>query len=173
MTSDTDENMLNESRRSFLFLMPLSIVAGVLATYATAAFRFLRPIISASSDQWIDVAQLTDLQGPSPLAKKISVQHVGGWAATTEEHNVYVLPQRNNQVLSSICPHEGCEVSWEKEANRFSCPCHESYFATDGSRIKGPARRGLDLLPTRIQDNKLQVQFSFFENNAGEQIKRA
>jgi Rieske Fe-S protein len=168
--TDYEHTIQNQSRRSFLFLTPVAIVTGVLVT---AAFRFLRPIVSASFEQWVDVAELTDLHGTSPVSKKISLQHVDGWAMTTQEYNVYVLPQNDNQVLSGVCPHEGCEVSWETGANRFSCPCHESYFAPDGSRIQGPARRGLDVLPTRIQDNKLQVQFSFFENNAAEQIKRA
>ncbi len=57
-----------------------------------------------------------------------------------------MLPAKNNQVLSAICPHEGCEVVWEQNTNRFSCPCHESYFAADGSRISGPSPRGLDPL---------------------------
>jgi len=70
-----------------------------------------------------------------------------------------VLPAKNHQVLSAICPHEGCEVSWDGSSNRFSCPCHESLFAADGSRISGPARRGLDALPARVQEGKLQVQY--------------
>ena len=84
---------------------------------------------------------------------------IAGWAITTEEHNVFVLPAKNNQVLSAICPHEGCEVAWEQNSNRFSCPCHESYFSADGSRISGPSPRGLDPLPMRVQDGKLQVQY--------------
>ena len=78
---------------------------------------------------------------------------------TTEEHNVFVLPAKGNQVLSAVCPHEGCEVAWDGNANRFSCPCHESFFGADGSRISGPSPRGLDPLPMRVQDGKLQVQY--------------
>ena len=78
--------------------------------------------------------------------------------------NIFVLPGKNNQVLSAICPHEGCEVAWDKDTNRFSCPCHESFFAADGSRLTGPARRGLDLLPSRQQDGKLQVQYQTLDN---------
>ena len=94
-----------------------------------------------------------------PISRKIVAEQMTGWAITTEEHNVFVLPAKNNQVVSAICPHEGCEVSWDQATNRFACPCHESYFAADGSRISGPARRGLDALPARVQDGKLQVQY--------------
>ena len=147
------------SRRSFLKLLPLEVLAGVFASVGGAAFRFLRPRIAAATDRWLDVASVSELTGPQPLSRKIVAEEVAGWATTTAEHNVFVLPAKNNQVLSAVCPHEGCEVAWEQSRNRFSCPCHESYFAADGSRISGPARRGLDPLPMRIQDGKLQVQY--------------
>ena len=147
------------SRRSFLKLLPLGVLAGVFASIGGAAFRFLRPRIGAVSDAWLDVGTVYEIQGPHPLPRKIVAENIAGWAITTEEHNVFVLPAKNNQVLSAICPHEGCEVSWDQVANRFSCPCHTSYFAADGARISGPARRGLDPLPMRVQDGKLQVQY--------------
>ena len=149
----------DRSRRSFLQLLPLGVFAGMFASLSGAAFRFLRPRLSAPSEQWLDVAQVSELSGAQPLAKKIVADDVSGWAITTAEHNVFVLPAKNNQVVSPICPHEGCEVTWEQSRNRFACPCHESYFTADGSRISGPAPRGLDLLPTRVQNGKLQVQF--------------
>ena len=150
---------LNTSRRSFLSILPFGIVAGVLASIGGAAFRFLRPRLSVATDSWLDVANVSELTGPQPLSRKIVAEQVVGWAVTTEEHNVFVLPAKGNQVLSAICPHEGCEVAWEQKTNRFSCPCHASYFAADGARISGPAARGLDPLPMRVQDGKLQVQY--------------
>lgn len=156
---DTDKTPVNRSRRSFLGLLPLGVFAGVFVSIGAAAFRFLRPRLSAPSEQWLDVAALSELNGPQPIAKKVLAEHVSGWVITNEEHNVFVLPAKNNQVLSTICPHEGCEVSWEQARNRFACPCHESYFTADGARISGPAPRGLDVLPTRVQDGKLQVQY--------------
>ena len=149
----------NKSRRSFLGLLPLGVLAGVFASVGGAAFRFLRPRLSGPSEQWLDVASLSELKGTQPLAKKIVAEQTSGWAVTTEEHHVFVLPEKNNQVLSTICPHAGCEVSWDQARNRFACPCHESYFAADGSRLSGPSPRGLDALPTRVQDGKLQVQY--------------
>ena len=154
-----NDSVMNNSRRLFLKILPLGVVAGVFASIGGAAFRFLRPRLSVASDRWLDVAQVSELTGQHPVNKKIVAEHIAGWAVTTEEHNVFVLPAKGNEVLSAICPHEGCEVAWEQNANRFSCPCHESYFAADGSRISGPATRGLDALPVRVQDGKLQVQY--------------
>ncbi|HKE58741.1 MAG TPA: Rieske (2Fe-2S) protein [Pyrinomonadaceae bacterium] len=156
--NDVNENGPNKTRRAFLLLLPLGLCAGAFTTISAAAFRFLRPRIALATNQWIDVAPISEISGNVPLPKKIATERVSGWATTTEERNVFVLPAKNNQVLSAICPHEGCEVAWDKETNRFSCPCHESFFAADGSRLSGPARRGLDLLPSRQQDGRLQVQ---------------
>ena len=161
-------NKTNPSRRSFISLLPFGLLAGVFVSIGGAAFRFLRPRISAASDSWLDVGAVSEMTGPQPLSRKIVAEHVAGWAITTEEHNVFVLPAKGNQVLSAICPHEGCEVAWEQNTDRFSCPCHESYFAADGSRLSGPARRGLDPLPMRVQDGKLQVHYV-----SGEQGKTA
>ena len=157
--TNTDKAQISKSRRSFLGMLPLGVLAGVVASIGGAAFRFLRPRLSAPSEQWLDVAALSELRGPQPVAKKIVAEQISGWAVTADEHSVFVLPEKNNQVFSTICPHAGCEVSWEQATNRFACPCHDSYFAADGSRISGPARRGLDALPTRVQDGKLQVQY--------------
>jgi menaquinol-cytochrome c reductase iron-sulfur subunit len=166
-----EEQLQKRTRRSFLLLLPLGVVAGFFTSVGVAALRFLRPRIAReSSDNWIDIAPVSDLTGRIPLPKKISMDHVTGWAVTQEEHQVYVLP--GNQVVSAVCPHEGCEVAWEKETNRFSCPCHQSFFSADGLRLTGPARRGLDQLPTRVQDGTLQVQYQSFENNSTETIKR-
>ena len=143
------------TRRSFLLLVPL----GIFASIASAAFRFLRPRISAATDRWLDVAPLNELSGSQPVSRKVVAEHIAGWAITKEEHNVFVLPANSNQVVSAICPHEGCEVLWDGQRNRFSCPCHESHFAADGARMSGPAPRGLDPLPSRVQDGKLQVQY--------------
>ena len=163
----------NKSRRSFLLLLPLGVLAGVFTSISAAAFRFLRPRISAASDKWLDVAPVSELTGLMPLARKVVAEHIAGWAITTEEHSVYILPGKNNQVISAVCPHEGCEVAWEQDANRFSCPCHESFFAADGSRLSGPARRGLDPLPARVQGGKLQVQYRITGHSSEEHTTNA
>src|SRR5215467_12052277 len=87
------------SRRSFLKLLPLGVLAGVFASLGGAEFRFLRPRIGAVSDAWLNVATLSELKGPQPVARKIMAENVAGWATTTEAHSVFVLPAHNNQVV--------------------------------------------------------------------------
>lgn len=168
---DTAPAVAIGSRRTFLLLIPIGVIVGTATTMAAAAFRFLRPRPTVVSEKWLDVAPLTDLRAAKPVSKKILVEHTAGWAKSFAQHSVYVLPG-NHQVLSAVCPHEGCEVAWRDEANVFTCPCHESNFAADGARLSGPARRGLDPLPSRLHQDKLQVQFRYYVNNTQERIKR-
>ncbi len=170
--NDSSGSAPDKSRRAFVLLLPFAAIGGMFATVATAAFHLLRPVVSASSEKWIDVAQVAELSGNKPVARKIVAEQVAGWAKSLAEHSVYILPGKDNQVLSAVCPHEGCEVSWRDDKNVFSCPCHDSNFAADGSRIDGPARRGLDPLPSRVADGKLQVQYQSFINNTQERITR-
>lgn len=162
----------DKGRRNFLLLVPLGVFAAVAGTLLTAAFRFLHPHVQIEEAKWSDVAPLSELKGDHPIMRSIVAEHDVGWASTLEEHFVYVLPAKNYQVLSSVCPHEGCNVSWRDDASGFYCPCHDSYFAADGARLSGPARRGLDPLPTREENGVLQVRYQTFVNNTEERIVR-
>ena len=172
-TPHTTEHTTDQGRRNFLLLIPLGIFAAVMGTMLTAAFRFLRPHTMGTGEyKWSDVGQVTELVGERPIMRSIIAEHNVGWASTQEEHFVYVLPNKNHQVLSSMCTHEGCNVSWRDDTSGFFCPCHDSYFAADGALLSGPARRGLDPLPTRLADGRLQVQYQTFVNNTEERIVR-
>lgn len=163
----------DKARRRFLSLLPVGIFAGMTATVAVAAFRFLRPPSApASGDNWTNVAPLAELKGDKPIMRVITVEREAGWSIKPEERFVYVLPQRDMQVLTAACPHEGCNVSWREDLARFACPCHDSFFAPDGARLSGPARRGLDPLPTRESGGMLQVRYQSFVNNTAERVVR-
>jgi Rieske Fe-S protein len=163
---------IDKGRRDFLVWIPVGIFAGLAATVATAAFRFLRPAKMLQEADWNNVAPLAELTGEKPIMRSIVAEHHAGWASTLEEHFVYVLPHKGNQVLSSMCPHEGCNVAWRAEESQFFCPCHDSYFASDGEVLSGPSRRGLDPLPTREKDGVLQVKYQSYLNNTAERIVR-
>lgn len=162
----------DQARRNFLLLIPLGIFAGMFGVIATAALRFLRPSATTPNEKWLSVGAVAELQGERPIMRSVIAEHRAGWASTVEEHFVYVLPKENHQVLSSICPHEGCNVTWRDEAKQFVCPCHDSFFGADGAPLRGPARRGLDPLPSRVENGTLQIQYKFYINNTEERQVR-
>lgn len=149
-------------RRRLLMFVPASVGLGILTTLVSAAVRFLRPQAARAADdaareQWLPVAPLSELTGAQPLARTVSLQHQTGWTEVVEAQPVVILPQ-TQRVLSAVCPHEGCTVVWRAEDDAFLCPCHDSRFNADGARMSGPAARGLDELPARIEAGRLQVR---------------
>lgn len=42
-------------------------------------------------------------------------------------------------VISGICPHLGCNLTWNKDECTFDCPCHGSRFDTKGNIINNPS----------------------------------
>ena len=59
--------------------------------------------------------------------------------------------------LSAVCPHLGCAVGWDAGAGNFLCPCHDSRFSVAGDRLTGPSERGLDELPLKVVEGRLQL----------------
>ena len=45
--------------------------------------------------------------------------------------------------LSSVCTHQGCEISYNHGSSNLPCPCHGSVFSTTGSVLNGPAESAL------------------------------
>src|SRR4051812_34956143 len=59
--------------------------------------------------------------------------------------------------LSAVCPHLGCAVGWDVSAGNFLCPCHDSRFSPAGDKLTGPSERGLDELPLKVVEGRLQL----------------
>jgi nitrite reductase/ring-hydroxylating ferredoxin subunit len=57
-----------------------------------------------------------------------------------------VLVQRDAAglyAMTSICPHEQCDVAFAPATHDFECPCHLSTFDFNGGLTMGPATTGL------------------------------
>lgn len=76
--------------------------------------------------------------------------------------------------LSSVCPHLGCAVDFNRQAGGFECPCHSSAFAKDGAKLYGPSLRGLDLLAVKLVESgdglEIWVEAARFRTGIAERI---
>ena len=77
-------------------------------------------------------------------------------AYVESEKRIAIINNNNNiKVLSTVCTHLGCNLSFNK--NGFFCPCHGSRFDKDGNVIKGPATSPLKRYRYKIKNGKLIV----------------
>lgn len=65
--------------------------------------------------------------------------------------------QGNLLALYQKCPHLGCRVPFCSTSERFECPCHGSVFNIRGEYIQGPAPRGMDRFPIRMEGDSVVV----------------
>lgn len=156
-----------ESRRSFLgaLLGVGSVFVGALLSVPLirfALFPLLRRTTELKSSPLGALSELSALT--KPVMRTIQIEQVDGWRKAVSEKAVYITKDKQGQllVLTSVCPHLGCTVPWNKEKNQFICPCHGAAFAPDGTRLSGPSLRGMDTLETSVQDGQLQVRFQYF-----------
>lgn len=164
------------SRRSFFGALMLVGSAGMGALLAVPVLRYvLYPLYSkATGSGWSDVGDMAEFTASKkPLRKTITFTQRDGWREVDSAQSVYVSHSDDGQliVLSAICPHLGCSVSWQSGQDKFICPCHGGEFKADGLHILGPPPRAMDRLPTQVKDGKLQVHFEYFRSNVPNQEK--
>jgi menaquinol-cytochrome c reductase iron-sulfur subunit len=155
------------SRRSFLGVLLGVGSALVGALLAVPLIRFaLFPLIRRTTD--VKNSPLGPLSGFSsitePVMRTIQIEQVDGWRKAISEKAVYITKDQQGQlqVLTSVCPHLGCTVPWNKDRKQFVCPCHGGTFMPDGTRVSGPSLRGMDALETSVADGQLTVRFQYF-----------
>jgi menaquinol-cytochrome c reductase iron-sulfur subunit len=156
-----------QNRRSFFgALVALgSVFVGALLSVPLirfAIFPLIRRTTDLKSSPVGSLSEFTSLT--EPAMRTIQIEQIDGWRKTVSDKIVYITKDQQDQlsVLTSICPHLGCTVPWNKEKKQFICPCHGGTFSADGSRVSGPSQRGMDTLETSVQDGQLLVRFQYF-----------
>lgn len=71
----------------------------------------------------------------------------------SEKIAAYRDEQNKLHVVSSVCPHMGCIVHFNKTEKSWDCPCHGSRFTVDGEVIEGPSYHDL-ARPSFPDENK-------------------
>lgn len=90
-------------------------------------------------------------------ASELAVGAQGSVKINKAEVILYRQDEGTVLAYSAICTHAGCTVI-PGDADRFHCPCHESYFnVADGSVAGGPAPRPLARYGAAIQGEDILV----------------
>jgi menaquinol-cytochrome c reductase iron-sulfur subunit len=152
-------------RRSFLGTLVGSISAVVGAIMAVPLIRFASwPVFhGGGAADWFALGPADKFTSDTPVRAEVEVRKQDGWRVSVAKQTVYVTRAGGKlQVLSAICTHLGCVVPWDDKTKTFACPCHKGFYAPDGARISGPQPRGLDPLPTKIENGTIYVRYQYF-----------
>jgi menaquinol-cytochrome c reductase iron-sulfur subunit len=171
-TESKDVIVIN--RRSFFGGLLAVGTAGMGAILALPVLRYvLYPLYAKSKgSDWSEVGDVAEFSASTvPVRKTVTFTQIDGWREVISAQSVYVTKTADGQlaVLSAICPHLGCSVSWQANQDKFICPCHGGVFSPDGKNIGGPPPRPMDPLPMQVKDGKLQVHFKYFRSNVPNQ----
>jgi menaquinol-cytochrome c reductase iron-sulfur subunit len=131
-------------RREFLLIAGTGAGAIALATQGAAALRALVPNVSYDAPTTVKVG------APADYADGLKF---------LPDQRVFILREGDTfHAVSAVCTHLGCTVRAEamprpetatvggqplRLTHQFSCPCHGSRYAGDGTNVAGPAPKPL------------------------------
>lgn len=159
--------MPDEDRRKFLKVATCAIGGGVGLAVAGPVLTMLAstagkitvttpttPLDLGPAEQFRAGAEPRKIDIVAPVIKDawIAARNVvlgAAWVQRTKEDKLVAL--------SAVCPHLGCGIGWEPITRNFLCPCHDSRFSPDGTKLTGPSERGMDPLPLEIKDGRVQL----------------
>jgi glycine/D-amino acid oxidase-like deaminating enzyme/nitrite reductase/ring-hydroxylating ferredoxin subunit len=140
-------------------------------TNGTAAAMILADLIAGRENPWADLFDATRVKpiaSASDFLKEnanVGRHFVGDHIAPPEARSLDEVPRGEGRlvrqgtrkvaayrddedtlhVVSAVCTHLGCQVSWNSAERSWDCPCHGSRFDVDGEVLQGPAVRGLEV----------------------------
>jgi menaquinol-cytochrome c reductase iron-sulfur subunit len=149
-------------RRRFLTGIIGVIAAGVAALVGLPAIGYIVSpgLKRQGGEEWITLGPLSSLTLGVPTGFPYSRTITDGWVQAIQSGTAYALTLdgQNVTVLSDICPHLSCRVSFKPDTLVFVCPCHDAVFSATGAVIAGPPPRPLDPFVSRIEDGQIQIQ---------------
>ena len=144
-----------------------ALVVGIPALGSVA-----RGAAPAPPSEYVVVAEVASIPVGEPYGLSFVETAQDAYLYAQVPHSVYALKKSDTEiaVYSPVCPHLGCQVFFDREKKEYVCPCHGSIFAEDGARVSGPTPRGLDVLPSKIENGELLVQWVQYLPGVSQQI---
>jgi menaquinol-cytochrome c reductase iron-sulfur subunit len=167
-------NGAEPQRRSFL-----KKAVGILSTplFVFLAWPFIQSIVGTifrlPKATFEKVGAIASFPDNEPALPKYESRIVDAYLHGDKLRDVWVIKRSQSEVtaFSPICPHLGCRYDWYAEAKKFICPCHGSVFSIDGKVLGGPAPRGLDTLPWKIENGQVYVKWERFRVGISQKVR--
>ena len=159
-----DQDMMN--RRKFFRRATGSLSLLMAAVVGIPFLKNLFTVSSASGEgHFVEIASLDALPLNEPKRIMFTEQMKDAFLVEKSTSDVWVIKHSDTDVtaFSPVCPHLGCSYEYHADTRQFICPCHSSVFSQEGKVLGGPAPRGLDTLPQKLENGKLFIQWKRFE----------
>lgn len=146
-------------RRRFLTLA-LGVVQGLVALILgiPAVAYIVSPVRGGRREEWVLLGSISGLT-ERPQRLEFQYEDAGGYTIRSVRKAAYAfLADGEPVVLSPVCTHMGCNVSWRDDGTEFRCPCHGGRFDLAGSVTDGPPPRPLRRYETRVSGDDLEIR---------------
>jgi Rieske Fe-S protein len=152
----------NMSRREFVNITVGAIGTVMVVCVGVPAVAYvLGPGLKVNTTEaWVPVGEVDDFETGVPTLVSFTRTTVNGWERTTNSYGVYVTkPQgADPYVLSNVCTHLGCRVTWKEDKTEYLCPCHDGIFDIEGEIVSGPQPKPMIRYETKIEDGTLYIK---------------
>lgn len=146
--------------------------AGLIGVPSLRAF--LSPAFRApASKRWIKLGEAEQIEQGVPVRFDFSETVEDAWVETRALRGVWIYTEDGSTftVYNGQCTHLGCSYAFEKEKDRFHCPCHHGLFELKTGRvIDGPPPRPLDQLEVKVENGILYAAYQSFRAGVSQQI---
>jgi menaquinol-cytochrome c reductase iron-sulfur subunit len=169
-TSKRATSPIDPSRRKLLVAGTGLLGAGLAATAlgpALGAVAYpLTGTTTSGSDDFIPAGKLDLFGSEEPVKVDLYADRVDAWNRVVQVKvgSAWVLEQNGKLVaLSTVCPHLGCGIDYDKGRGKFLCACHKSWFHRDGSIDEGPSPRAMDVLELTQDEKLVSIRYQRFK----------
>jgi Rieske Fe-S protein len=147
-------------RRTVLVRIIQSIHAVMGATLAfVVGGAVVAPSFTRRRSTWLAAADLSGLEEGTPTPVSLRVSRADGATEVVDRRMVYLVRNGGDvRALDSTCTHLGCRTRFNPESQRIECPCHGGLYDATGQVIGGPPPSPLQVLRTRIEDDRVLVE---------------
>lgn len=120
----------------------------------------LTPVTKEDEELWVDLGDAAELAANGrPIELRFHYEALVGYVRGRKPGLVLVVPEASAEsgvrVLSAVCTHKSCNVSWSPEEELFACPCHKGRFDIQGAPVSGPPDEPLHALDTEVRDGRV------------------
>lgn len=157
------------TRRDFVkaVITTMGAVMGIVIGLPAIGYIIGPAFRPKENEIWVPLGPLKDYPIGVPKPFNFTRSQINGWERTVNSYGVFVIRNDESQVLvlSNICTHLGCRVSWHTDLQHYVSPCHNGHFDIVGSVVSGPPPRPLDEFTTKIENGNLYIQYPPFKRS--------